>query len=174
MISGRSSPLVKLQSDARACDRLFAPGIHSLARLVYLTSLCQFMPLHAPTMFPQVFDMCVRSSTTCLHLLESLFMLTGRLVGGSHLSLPLWKNGLHSPSPRAAYHLWYIPISLCTDNISSTQKHVDPAGGHCHICWTPARHLAPIGTNNLPPWSRLLTLSLPHFSPLSHSDKSIY
>ena len=39
MISGRSSPLVKLQSDARACDRLFAPGIRSLAWLVYPRSI---------------------------------------------------------------------------------------------------------------------------------------
>ena len=142
---------MKLQSDVRACDRLFAPGIRSLARLVYLTSLCRFVPLRAPTTFPQVFDTCVRCSTTRLHLLESLFMLTGRLAGGSHLSLLPRKNGLDSHSPGAAYHLWYVPISLSTDNISSTQKRVDPAGGHCHICWTPARYLAPIGTNNLPP-----------------------
>ena len=87
MISGRSSPLVKLQSDARACDRLFAPGIRSLARLVYLTSLCRLVPLRAPTTFPQVFDMRVRNPTPRLHLLEFLFMLTSRLAGGSHLSL---------------------------------------------------------------------------------------
>ena len=30
-----------------------------------------------PTTFPQVFDMRVRSSTTRLHLLELLFMLSG-------------------------------------------------------------------------------------------------
>ena len=174
MISGRSLPLVKLKSDAQTCGRPFAPRICSLMGLVYLTSLCRFVPLRAPTTFPQVFDMCVRSSTMHLHILELLFMLMSRLAGSSHLSLLPWKNGLDSHSPRVAYHLWYIPISLSTDFISSTQKRIDPAGGHCHICWTPARYLAPIGTNNPPPWSRLLTLSLSYLPPLSRSDKNIY
>ena len=125
MISGRSSPLVKLQSDAGACDRLFAPGIHSLVWLVYLTSLSRSEPLCAPTTFPQVFDMRVRSPTQRLHILELPFMLTSHLAGSSHLPLLPWKNGLDSHSPRAVYHHWYVPISLSTDNISSTQKHVD-------------------------------------------------
>lgn len=51
---------------------------------------------------------------------------------------------------------WYAPISLCTDNISGTQKHVDPPIGrengilgHCHICWTPTERLAPTGINGI-------------------------
>ena len=86
------------------------------------------MPLCAPTTSPQVFDIRV-SSTTRLHILELLFMLTSRLAGSSHLSLLPWKNGLDSYSTRAAYHPWYIPVSLCTDNISSTPKLVDPLIG---------------------------------------------
>ena len=117
--------------------------------------------------------MRVRSSTTRLHLLEFLNMLTSRFAGSSHLSLLPWKNGLDSHSPRAACHLWYVPISLCTDNISSTQKCIDLAGGHCHICWTPVRHLAPAWTNNLPPGSRLRTLGLPYLSPPSRSGTKI-
>ena len=81
-----------------------------------------------PTTFPQVFDMRVRSSTPRLHLLEYLFMLTSRLAGSSHLSLLRWKNGLDSHSPGGAYHLWYVPTSLCTD-ISSIRKRVYPPIG---------------------------------------------
>ena len=176
MISGRSSPLVKLKSDAGACDRLFAPGIRSLARLVYLTSLYRLMPLRAPTTSPRVFDIRVRSSTTRLHILELLFMLTSRLAGSSHLSLLPCKNGLDSHFPRAAYHLWYVPISLCTDNISGTPKHVDPLvgkqkgiAGHC-------RHqrgaMRPLG-QTIYPRERLRMLSLPYILPLSGSDKKI-
>ena len=36
---------------------------------------------------------------------------------------------MDSHSPRAAYHLWYVPISLSTDNIYSIQKRVDPPVG---------------------------------------------
>ena len=164
---------MKLKSDARACDRPFSPGIRSLARLVYLTSLCRFVPLRAPTTFPQVFDMHVRSSTTRLHILELLFMLTSRLAGSSHLSLLPWQNGLTSHSPGAAYHLWNVPISLCTDNISSTQKRVDASvgrqedivifTGHQRGAWT-----------NLPPGSRLQTLNLPYLSPVSRCDKKLF
>ena len=139
---------MKLQSDARACDRLFAPGIRSLARRVYLTSLCRFVPLRAPTTFPQVFDMRVRSSTPRLHLLEFLFMLTSRLAGvlisPSYAEKMGWIMDSHSPG--AAYHLWYVPISLCTD-ISSIRERVDPPigrqkgfAGHQRGAWT----------NNLP------------------------
>ena len=150
---------MKLQSDARACDRLFAPRIRSLARLVYLTSFCRFVPLRALTAFPQVFDMRVRSSTTRLHILELLFMLTSRLARSSHLSLLPWKNGLDSHSPRAAYHLWYVPISLCTDNISSTQKRVDAPVGRQEDIVIFAGHQRGAWTNNLPTGSRLRTLS---------------
>ena len=69
---------------------------------------CHCMP---PTTFPQVFDMRVRSSTTRLHLLEFLYMLTSRLAGSSHLSLLPWRNGLDSHSPRAAYYLGLVLVS---------------------------------------------------------------
>ena len=82
-----------------------------------------------PTTLPQVFDMRVRCSTTRLHLLEFPFLLTSHLAGSSHFCLLRRKNGLDSHSPRAAYRLWYVPISLSTDNISSTQKRVDPPVG---------------------------------------------
>ena len=65
--------------------------------------------------------------------------------------------------------------------LTSTQKCVYPPdrrqkgiAGHCHICWTPARRLAPSGTNNLPPGSRLRMLSLPYLSPFSCSDKKLF
>ena len=77
---------------------------------------------------------------------------------------------MDSHSPGAAYHLWYVPISLCTD-ISSIRERVDlPIGrqkgfaGHQRGAWT----------NNLPLGGRLRTLSLPYLSPLSRSDKKIF
>ena len=110
-----------------------------------------------PTTFPQVFDMRVRCSTTRLHLLEFLFMLTSHLAGSSHFCLLRRKNGLDSHSPRAAYRLWYVPISLSTDNISSTQKRVDPPVGRQEdivILARPTGHrrgaLHPLGTTIYP------------------------
>ena len=96
---------------------------------VCTTGLPDFIACLPPTTFSQVFDMHVRSSTTRLHSLEFLCMLTSRLARSSHLSLLPRKNGLDSNSPGAAYHLWYVPISLCTDNISSTQKRIDAPVG---------------------------------------------
>ena len=78
-------------------------------------------------------------------------MLTSRLAGGSHLSLLPWKNGLDSHSPGAAYNLWYVPVSLSTDNISGAQKRVDaPVGRQEHIVIFQRGALRPLGPTIYP------------------------
>ena len=80
---------------------------------------------------------------------------------------------IHILGQHTIFHMYLSHYVLITFLASCKSTHWK-AEGHCHICWTPVRHLAPAGTNNLPPGSRLLTLSLPYLSPLSLSDKKIF
>ena len=77
---------------------------------------------------------------------------------------------MDSHPPGAAYHLWYVPISLCTD-ISSIRECVDPPIGRQKGF---AEHQRGTWTNNLPLGGRLRTLSLPYLSPFSCSDKKFF